>query len=164
MDSNILISGIFGLVGVLLGWGLNQLTRFFDNKPQLAFVLTYSKEKLEKESLRTKTSLSEYEIEIVNIGKVTVILENIYLYHKGHLLIHCVLEDEQKKILPYGSKYYQMIQQDKTSLQWHCNKELFRSCDVIASCYNGKTIKGKLDLNEFYGRAIMNKGLLGRRK
>lgn len=158
-----LASGIFGLIGVLLGWVLNQLTRFLDNKPKLAFIITYSKEKLEKEEFRTKTSLSEYEIEMVNIGKVPVILKNLCLYHKSSLLVYCYLEDNQRKILPNESKRYQMMEQDKDALQWHCNKELFQTCDVIANCFNGESIKGILDINEFYGKAIENNGLIGRK-
>ncbi len=164
LDLNMLVSGVFGLVGVFLGWGLNQLSRYFDNKPKLAFIITYNKEDLELVELRNKTSCSEYIIEIVNIGKVPVILEKIILYYEGQLLVDCFLDDDQRKILPNRSKCYQMTKQDRDALQWHCDKKLFSKCDVTAYCFNGQQINSKLDVYNFYGKAMVKNGFIGKKK
>lgn len=148
------ISGVFGLMGALLGWGLNQLTYYLDNKPKLVFVIVRNDNPdiIEPEH-RTKTSISEYRIEMANVGKVPVILESISLYYKQKLLIDCSIEANQRKILPYHSKYYEMMEQDREALQWHCKKKQFSECDIVAYCFSKQEIKGKLDVFEFYGRA-----------
>lgn len=150
------------MLGVVLGWGLNQLSHYLQNKPELAFIIDFNKEAEGEAWQRVKTSPSEYMIEIINVGKVPVILEEICLYHEGHLLVDCFLDDDQRKILPNRSKYYKMMEQEKSALQSHCNKYLFSKCEVIAYCVNGTKINGSLDVNDFYGRALMNNNLIGR--
>lgn len=155
-----LASGLFGLLGVVLGWGLNQLSHYIDNKPKLVFMVADSHEILSPKEQRNKTSFSEYNIEIVNIGKVPVILERLSLYNKSNLLIDCILDDDQRKILPNRSKCYKMMEQDTEALKWHCNKQPFLTCDVIAYCYNGQQIKGKLDVCACCGNIIVNYNLM----
>lgn len=150
------------MLGVVLGWGLNQLSHYLQNKPELAFVIDLNKEAKLPVEQRVKTSPSEYMIEIINVGKVPVILEEICLYHEGHLLVDCFLDDDQRKILPNRSKYYKMTEQEKSALQFQCNKYLFSECDVIAYCINKKKINGSLEVSDFYGRALMDNNLIGR--
>lgn len=163
MDINMVVSGFFGLVGVLLGWILNQLSQYFENKPKLAFVISISKEPVSPTELRTKTSSSEYVLEMVNIGKVPVILNQVSICYNEKTLIDCFLDDSQRMIMPNQSKSYQLMEQDRNTLQWNCDKYLFQYCYVTAYCYDGEEIKEKLDVYDFYGRAIMNKGLIGRK-
>lgn len=149
------ISGLFSLLGVVLGWWLNKLSVENENKPKLAFVISSNKEVSEPVDLRTKTSPSEYIIEIINIGKVPIVLDNISLYFKGKLLIDCFLDDDQRMIYPNNIKTYLMMEQDREALQYHCNEKLFSKCDVIAYCFDDTEIKAELDLSCFYANAIM---------
>lgn len=96
LDYDVLASGSFGLVGVILGWGLNQLSNYLNNNPKLAFIISYNQDITEPVELRTKTSPSECIIEMINIGKVPIVLDNISLYFKGTLLIDCFLDDNQR--------------------------------------------------------------------
>lgn len=157
-------SGLFSLLGVFLGWGLNQLTHYLDNKPKLAFIITDNNKAITPVEKRTKTSLSEYKIEMINIGKVPVILERISLYHERKLLVDCFLTDIQRKLLPNKSKCYLMTEQDKDTLQWHCDKNLFSKCNIIAYCFDGQRITATLDISAFYGRSLLKNDLVGRRK
>ena len=157
-------SGVFSLLGVFLGWGLNQLTHYLDNKPKLAFIITDNNKAITPVEKRTKTSLSEYKIEMINIGKVPVILERFSLYYEKKLLVDCFLADGQRKILPNTSKCYLMMEQEKDTLQWHCDKELFSKCNIIAYCFDGQRISATLDISAVYGKSILKNGLVGRKK
>ena len=155
MNCDNLISGLFSLLGVVLGWKLNKLSIENENKPKLAFVISYNKEVSEPVELRTKTSPSEYIIEMINIGKVPIVLDSISLYFKGTLLIDCFLDDNQRIIYPNNIKTYLMMEQDRETLQWHCDQKLFSKCDVIAYCFGDTEIKAELDLSYFYANAMM---------
>ena len=148
-------SGLFSLLGVFLGWGLNQLTHYLDNKPKLVFIITDNNDDITPVEVRTKTTPSEYKIEMINIGKVPVILEKISLYHNKKLLVDCFLTDSQRKILPNRSKCYTMMEQDKDTLQWHCDKKLFSKCSVIAYCFDGQRITAELDVSNFYAKSAL---------
>ena len=63
------------IIGVVVGWALNEITDSLHKKPKLCFrmVSTPTNELTDKE-YRTKTSLSESGIEVFNIGEKPVIL------------------------------------------------------------------------------------------
>lgn len=65
-----LISAGIGVIGVVIGWGLNELTTTFRERPKLCFqmVSTPDDELTEKE-YRVKESPSEHGIEIFNVGE-----------------------------------------------------------------------------------------------
>ena len=58
------------IIGVVVGWALNEITDSLHKKPKLCFrmVSTPTNELTDKE-YRTKTSLSESGIEVFNIGE-----------------------------------------------------------------------------------------------
>lgn len=137
-----MMSGVFGLIGVLLGWGLNQLTRYFDHRPKLEYVFVYDSEMSEN------SAYSGYIIEIINTGKSLVILRDIKLFYKGKDIICCVPYADQRKIAPNESKYYKMTKYDIVKLKKKLKNNWGRF-DVIANCIDGKRIHGKLDIIDF---------------
>ena len=78
------------VVGVIIGWGLNELTTVFRGRPKLCFQMgsTPDKELTEKE-YRVKESPSEYGIEIFNVGEKPFILDSFEISYKKKLLVDC---------------------------------------------------------------------------
>ena len=142
------------LVGVIVGWILNEITMFFRERPKLTFqmVSTPETELIDKE-YRTKTSLSEHWIEIYNTGKNPFILESFELCYKNKLLVDCHIVENAKVLMPSESFTYTLMEQEADSLQYHCNQEKFETCDVTAYSVDGKKIKTKLWVPLFYIRA-----------
>lgn len=81
-----LIQLVGGLAGVVIGRLLNECSTRFRTKAKLCFKLTGTpdSEVIEK-GLRTKTSASEYSIEIYNFGQSPFIVDQFALYDKGKL-------------------------------------------------------------------------------
>lgn len=154
----------YGAIKVLLEWIISKMHVYNDRKPKLEFVIADTKLALDTVGQRIKTSPSEYMIEIINVGTVPVIIDRVSLYKNGHILVDCFLDDEQRKILPNQSKFYQMMEQDRLQLQRYCNEKMFSKCDIVAYCINGNTIKGNLDVFDFYGKALENNGFIGRKR
>ena len=83
-----LISAAIGILGVIIGWLLNELTTIFRGRPKLCFqmVATPENELTEKE-YRVKESFSEHGIEIFNVGEKPFVLENFVICYKKKILI-----------------------------------------------------------------------------
>lgn len=143
-----LINGLFVLIGVIVGWGLSEVSTSLRSRARLCFTLTqlHNNELIEKE-LRTKTSLSEYSIEVSNVGQSPCLIEYIELRHKGTIVIDCFLEEGKKLLKPFHSSAYELMEQDANALEWHCKEDRFDHCKVIAYSVDGKKYKGKLDIS-----------------
>lgn len=149
-----LISALIGVIGVVIGWILNELTTVIRERPKLCFqmVVTPDSELTEKE-YRVKTSPSEHGIEIFNMGEKPFVLENFEICHKKKLLVDCHMPEENRIILPYHNVVYILSEQEADAMQWHCQKEHFEECKVIAYSVDGKKAKGKLPVPLFAIRA-----------
>jgi hypothetical protein len=79
--TTILFGGLFTLLGVIIGWGLNELSTVLRSKPKLSFQMVGTPDaELVENELRTKTSSSECGIEIFNICQKPFVLESFALY------------------------------------------------------------------------------------
>lgn len=141
-----IIGGIFGLVGVILGWLLNVFSEKYFRKSKLCFSLqiTANQDELDPYELRTKTSESGYGIEIINFGQVPVIVNYIRLYYKKKFIVDCFMMD--KLIMPYDKAVYNLTIQDIDNIKYQGHNNDIRKCSVKAYDVNGKVVKGKLDL------------------
>lgn len=145
------------IIGVVVGWALNEITDSLHKKPKLCFrmVSTPTNELTDKE-YRTKTSLSESGIEVFNIGEKPVILNDFTLTYRDKILVDCFIEDSQQVIAPYQSVIYTLTEQEADALQWHCNQAHFKTCDVEAHGVDGKQIKSTLSVSLFYIRSNLH--------
>lgn len=150
---SVIIGGLFTILGVIIGWILNEVSTERRLKPKLCFKLNATPDcDLVEEGLRTKTSSSEYSIEIFNVGQTPVVLESFGLYLKKCILIQCFLCNENMTILPYRNCTYVLTQQDAEALVWHCKKEGFKRCRIIASFMDGEKCHADIDLSWIYMR------------
>lgn len=144
----VLGNGIFALLGVLAGWLLNEFSTNRRLRPRLCFKLTNTpNDELVDNDLRTKTSSSEYSIEIFNIGQSPFILDNFGLYNRKKILVDCHILDEEKVIMPYSSKRYILSEQELNALERHCEEKSLKHCKVLAWDVDGKKIKTKIDVS-----------------
>jgi len=140
-------NGLFTLLGVIIGWFLNQVSTAQQSRPRLCFSLCNTPEnELTEKELRTKTSDSEYGIEIYNVGQSPFILDYFELCYKKELLVDYRPSERDRLILPYQSLTYTLMEQESESLEWHCREKNFSSCDVIAYSMDGKRVTGKLEV------------------
>ena len=153
---SVVVAGAFTVLGVIIGWGLNEASTSRRLRPRLYFKLNSTPDiELVEEGLRTKTSSSEYCIEIYNVGQTPVILESFELISKGHLLIQCPLSGPDMVILPSQSKTCVLMQQDAEALEWHSKELGFKQCKVTATAVDGKQISGNLDVSWVHMRTTM---------
>lgn len=144
----VLMGGFFSILGVVVGWFLNEISAKYRAKPKLCFKTTSTPddELIEKE-MRTKTEMSEYSIEIYNIGQSPFLLQNFSLYHNKKLLIDCHVVENERTILPYQRMSYTLMEQEANTLERHCRKLKFKDCKVWAYDIEGKRIKTTLDVS-----------------
>lgn len=151
------VIGVGGTIaGAIFGWGLTCLTTKWRERLKLCFVMISTPDsELIEEELRTKTSLSENGIQVYNTGTKPFFLESFSLYHKGRLLVDCVIKDEKRTILPHECIIYTLSEQESEALQFHCDQDPFESCDVIAYSVDEKKFKSTLAIPLFALRARM---------
>lgn len=138
------------IIGAFAGWFLNEYSTFRRERPKLCFQMMYTPEyTLTEKTLRTKTSISEYSIEVFNVGKNTFILDYFSLLYKDKLLVDFFIDVDKRVILPNENIVYTLMEQDINALQYHCNQYQFEKCDVIAYSIDGKKVKEKLEVPLF---------------
>ena len=149
-----LISAGIGVIGVVIGWVLNELTTTFRERPKLCFqmVSTLDDELTEKE-YHVKESPSEHGIEIFNAGEKPFILESFVICYKKRLLVDCHIAESDRIILPFHNIVYTLSEQEANALEWHCKKEHFDKCQVTAYSVDQKKVKGILPVPLFAIRA-----------
>ena len=145
------VSGLIGtFFGTFLGWFLNEWSTSRKERPKLCFQMVGTPEsELTEKEYRTKTSLSEHGIEIFNVGRTAVVLDQFSLYYKNETLVDCFLNDTERVLLPNQKIIYTLMEQEADALQYHCNQKHFEKCDVVAPSLDGKVIKGTLDVPLF---------------
>lgn len=143
----LVIALVGAIIGAFVGWFLNAWSTFRRERPRLYFQMTRTPEdELIEKEYRTKTSASEYTIEVFNVGKNAFILDCFSLCYNGKTLVNCPIDDAKRVILPNDSIVYTLMEQDADALQYHCNQQHFRECDVIAYSVDEKKVKGKLEI------------------
>lgn len=97
----VIFGGFFTILGVIIGWGLNEVSATRRARPKLYFRLNSTPDiELVEAELRTKTSASEYSIAIYNVGQSPVIIESFDMCWRKQLLIQCFPSSEDATILP----------------------------------------------------------------
>lgn len=107
-------SGLFVLLGAVITiigtyWGT-----YFQTRPRLYVSLqpTPDSELTEKE-FRTKTSASEYTIEVCNIGREPCLLDRMEITYKRDCLLDALFFSDQDRLLkPYESVNYVLDEQE----------------------------------------------------
>ena len=157
-----LISAVIGIIGVVIGWILNELTAVFRARPKLCVqrVATPDDELTEKE-YRVQTSPSEHGIEIFNVGEKPFVLESFTICNKKKLLVDCYMPESDRIILPYHNAIYTLSEQEADALEWHCQREHFEKCKITAYSVDGKKAKGVLTVPLFVIRADIRTAVSG---
>ena len=151
--SETMISGVLTLggtiLGVILGWGLNEISSKRKAMPKLCVSLarTSGDDLLPKER-RTKTSPSGYGLEFYNIGGSPYVMESFSVFHGKTLVFDSTKRDHDRSILPFASKTFSLSEQDIDALMWHCRKRKNKKCFVAAFDIRGKKAKLPLDVYE----------------
>lgn len=148
---------IIAIISTCIGWFLNEWSTSRRERPKLSFHITCTPEdELIEKKFRTKTSASEYGIEVFNVGKNAFILEHFVLFYKDKIIIDCFMDAAKRVILPNDNVIYTLMEQDFTALQYYYNQHHFEKCDVIAYSVDGKKAKGKFDVPLIALRANFN--------
>lgn len=154
---SLMISGVFSILCVVAGWWLNEASTKRREKPKLCFNMTGTPDdELQSKETRTKTSNSDYGIEVYNIGSSPFIMERFSLYHKKKLLVECHFDEPDRAILPYKSIVYTLMEQQADALEYHCEEEKFDQCSVIAYDIEGKQFKCSLDVSRIALRVSLH--------
>ncbi|EOS37360.1 hypothetical protein C808_03338 [Lachnospiraceae bacterium M18-1] len=113
-----LISAAIGILGVIIGWGLNELTTIFRGRPKLCFQMVATPEnELTEKAYRVKESSSEHGIEIFNVGEKPFVLESFVICHKKKILVDCQMPDSDRIILPSIILY--ILYQNRKQMYWN---------------------------------------------
>lgn len=143
-----ILSGVFAIGGIIIGFILNIIKDYYMQRPQLFYSLISVLSEIEPE-YRTKTSPSDYEIEIYNCGVKPVLLNYIALYTNDNKIIADVLLVESTRILPYEKYSCCLAHQDYMAIQRYCDKSKQNSCKVVVRTVDNHRIEGFLDLFMF---------------
>lgn len=149
----VIFGGFFTILGVIIGWGLNEVSATRRAKPKLCFKLNSTPDsELVEAELRTKTSASEYCIDIYNVGQSPVIIESFDICWRKQLLIQCFPRGEDTTILPYHNISYVLTQQDADTIDWHCKRLGFKQCRIVAITVNGIKCEANIDMSWIHMR------------
>lgn len=97
-----LISAAIGILGVIIGWGLNELTTVFRGRSKLCFPMVSTPEnELTEKEYHVKESPSEHGIEIFNVGENPFVLESFIICYKEKILVDCQMSESDRIILPF---------------------------------------------------------------
>lgn len=153
---SVVIGGLFSFLGVVIGWGLNEVSATRRAKPKLCFRLNSTPDsELVEAELRTKTSASEYSIDIFNVGQSPVIIESFDMYWRKQLLIQCFPSSEDATILPYHNISYVLTQQDADAIERYCKRLGFKQCRIITTTVNGEKFKENIDVSWIHMRTSL---------
>lgn len=152
----VIFGGFFTILGVIIGWGLNEVSAIRRAKPKLCFKLNSTPDsELVEAELRTKTSASEYSIDIYNVGQSPVIIESFDMCWRKQLLIQCFPSSEDATVLPYHNISYVLTQQDADAIEWHCKRLGFNQCRIVATTVNGEKFKENIDVSWIHMRTSL---------
>ena len=143
---NSIPSGIYSLVGVVLGFGLNWFKDYLSNRAKLYYSLQQETPYEGWDySTTSKTGPSGYLIEIYNCGKNPALINNVRIEWKNNLID--TLIPEPVTILPYHSYKFELSKQDyEVLIRWVEINPKISSVKVIAYTMDGGDIRGDLDI------------------
>ena len=145
-----LISAAIGILGVIIGWLLNELTTIFRRRPKLCFqmVATPENELTEKE-YRVKESFSEHGIEIFNVGEKPFVLENFVICYKKKILVDGQMPESDRIILAVHNVVYTLSEQEAGATEWQSQIKNLEECQLSSIKKKKKKAKGILPVPLF---------------
>ncbi len=143
-------SGIYSLLGVVVGFGLNYIKDYYSNRAKLYYSLQteapYDDWSYEKYAKTPKEGSSGYIILIYNCGKSRVLINDVRLKWKDKLIDALILTPVT--ILPYHNYRCELSKQDyEVLVRWVEQNPDITEVEVVAYTMNGDTIKGILDIS-----------------
>ena len=152
-------------ISVLSGIIANQIYDWFKmgkkwKRPDyVCHLIGTCQDELSEKKLRTKTSPSDYGIELYNLSDETTIIDYFDVYHNKQLIIgNCEFDDKQS-IAPNQKLTYTFMEQDADALCWHCEQECFTKCIMCFHTVNGRTIKTNLDISAIALQIVVRKSI-----
>lgn len=156
---SLLIGVLIPLLAAVLSWSLSQHSAKVRDREKLVFRIDATPDsEIDEPELRTKTSASDYSIEISNLGQKPVILNYFRLQYKKRIICDCFLEEKDRHMEPYQSIRYILMEQDFNSLSYFCGKTQIKKCTVMAYTVDEKRIRGTLDVEWVSMRERMRVG------
>jgi len=132
----------------LFTWLADKIFGSCGNKTKLCLRLVSTAEtELIEKAYRTKTSLSDYSIEIYNMGQKPYVIDHFSLSHKKGLRIDCFPDTEKNTIRPYEKIVYILMEQEANALEYHCKKTQLKNCKAHVYDITGKCHTVKLDVS-----------------
>ena len=132
----------------LFTWLADKFFGSRGNRTKLCLRLVSTPEsELTEKAYRTKTSLSDYSIEIYNMGQKPYVIDCFSLSHKKGLLIDCFPDTEKNTIQPYEKIVYILMEQEANALEYHCKKAQLKKCTAHVYDIMGKCCATKLDVS-----------------
>lgn len=132
----------------LFTWLADKFFGSRGNKAKLCLRLVSTPEsELTEKAYRTKTSLSDYSIEIYNMGQKPYVIDHFSLSHKKGLRIDCFPATEKNTIQPYEKIVYTLMEQEANALEYHCKKAQLKKCKAHVYDIMDKCCTTKLDVS-----------------
>jgi len=143
-------AGVFGTIfGVVLGWGLNEYTSYRNSKPKLFGVLEFhGDEHLIPREKRIKTSETEYNLKIYNVGREPFVINTISVYNGNDIIVGGleINSSSNNILLPYEFCQCDVMQQDLDNLEWHLSTLKKSTLELHVTSVDGKEVTCSLDL------------------
>lgn len=144
-ELNKLPSGVYSILGVIVGFGLTLLKDYHDKKPRLYYSI--QPELMPDDwnyALTTKTGKSGFMLNIFNIGSAPVFLDALRVSIKGKIVADIIIG--YQKLMPYEQYEHSLEKQDYEAI-WHwCHKSESGMLQITAHTVSGKKICGNLDV------------------
>ena len=144
-ELNKLPSGVYSILGVIVGFGLTLLKDYYDKKPRLYYSI--QPELMPDDwnyTLATKTGKSGFALNIFNIGSAPVFLDALRVSIKGKIVADIIIG--YQKLMPYEQYKHTLEMQDYEAIRHWCHKTNVDMFQVTACTASGKKINGKLDI------------------
>ena len=145
-ELNKLPSGVYTVIGVIVGFGLTSLKDHYDKKPRLYYSLDAKRMPDDWDyALTTKTGESGFVLSIFNIGSAPVILNALSIGIKGNTVADIIIG--YRTVMPYEQYEHILEKQDYEAIQHWCHKPNADMFQVTAYTVSDKKINGKLDIS-----------------
>lgn len=144
-ELNKLPSGVYSILGVIVGFGLTLLKDYYDKKPRLSYSI--QPERMPDDwnySLTTKTSKSGFVLNIFNIGSAPIFLDALRISVKGKIVADIIIG--YQKLMPYEQYEHSLEKQDYEAIQHWCHESDAEMFQITAHTVSDKKIYGELNV------------------
>lgn len=144
-ELNKLPSGVYSILGVIVGFGLTLLKDYYDKKPRLSYSI--QSEWMPDDwnyALTTKTGKSGFVLNIFNMGSAPIFLDALRISIKGKIVADIIIG--YRKLMPYEQYEHSLEKQDYEAIQHWCFESDAEMFQITAYTVSGKKICSKLDV------------------